>query len=262
MDFNKVNLVYFSATNVSKKYADAMAKALGKETVTYDFTLLADREAAKAPSFGKEDLVILALPVYGGRIPAVCDEYVKALKGDETPVVLLATYGNRRIDDALAEMEDIMTERGFKVIGGAALVGRHSFSDEIAGGRPNAEDLAGAAEYIKAVVAKGGVALEKGVLPGNRPYKERGTAPNTMRPSTTDACINCKLCAKKCPQGVISLENPKEFAKGAEFCLRCNRCVVNCPVKAKVFDSEAYAGMVANCIAGFGKPDKENVYYL
>ena len=35
MEFKKVNLVYFSATDVSKKYAQAMGKALEKEVVEY-----------------------------------------------------------------------------------------------------------------------------------------------------------------------------------------------------------------------------------
>ena len=38
MEFKKVNLVYFSATDVSKKYAQAMGKALETEVVEYDFT--------------------------------------------------------------------------------------------------------------------------------------------------------------------------------------------------------------------------------
>ncbi len=262
MDFKKVSLVYFSATDVDKKYARAMGKATGKEMAEYDMTLPANRVPEKAPSFGKDDLVILALPVYGGRIPAVCLDYVKALKGEDTPCVVVACYGNRDFDDALVEMEDLMTERGFKVVGGAALVGRHSFSSEIAGNRPDQNDLECAAEYMKALCAGDGKALEKGVLPGNRPYKENNGAPNTILPSTTDACINCKLCARNCPNGVISFDNPKEFVKDASYCLRCNRCVVNCPRNAKVFDNEQFQTVVAGCIKMFGKPDKENKYFM
>ena len=261
MEIKKVSLVYFSATNVSKKYAVAMGKALDKEMVEYDFTLPADRDPAKAPSFGPDDFVILSLPIYGGRVPTICLEYLNALKGDNTPCVVVGTYGNRDFDDAVAEMEDLMTEKGFVVVGGAAVVGRHSFSDEIAGSRPNEEDLAGAAEFIKLVAAKDGKALPKGTIPGNRPYKEKGGS-MPLGPSTTDDCINCKLCAKKCPNGVISLENPKELAKDPTECLRCHRCVTICPKHAKYFAGEGYKAMVDRCIAGFAKPDKENKYFM
>ena len=259
MEFKKVNLVYFSATNVSKKYAVAMGKALEKEMVTYDFTLPADRDIAKAPAFTKDDLVILSLPIYGGRVPTVCLDYLCAMKGDKTPCVIVGTYGNRHYDDAVVEMEDIMTDHGFVVIGAAAVVGRHSFSDEIAGHRPTAEDLEGAAEFIKLVVSKDGLPLAKGVVPGNRPYKEKGGS-NGLTPSTNDDCIDCKLCAKKCPAGAINMDNVKEI--DGTKCLRCNRCVTICPKKAKAFTAAPYVQMVEKCIAGFGKPDRENVYFM
>lgn len=261
MDFKKVSLIYFSATNVSKKYAQAMGKALGKDMVEYDITLPADRDPAKAPSFGKDDFVIVAMPIYGGRVVLQAVEYLNALKGDDTPCVVVGTYGNRHYDDAVAELEDIMTEHGFKVVGGAAVVGRHSFSDEIAGHRPNEEDLEGAAEFIKLVADKEGKALPKGTIPGNRPYKDRSPA-NPFAPSTSDDCIKCGLCAKKCPNGVISLDNPKELAKDPTACLMCHRCVTICPKNAKSFTFEGYQTMVSNCIAGFGKPDKENLYFM
>ncbi|MEG1781887.1 MAG: 4Fe-4S binding protein [Oscillospiraceae bacterium] len=259
MDFKKVNLVYFSTTNVSKKYAVAMGKALEKEVVTYDFTLPSDRDASKAPCFKSDDLVIVSVPVYGGRLPTVCLEYLNALKGEKTPCVIIATYGNRHYDDALVELEDIMSENGFAVVGACAVVGRHSFSDEIAGHRPNVEDLEGAAEFIKLVVAKEGKPLSKGTVPGNRPYKGKG-ASSGITPSTGDACIDCKLCAKKCPVGAINMENVKDI--DGSKCLRCNRCVTICPTKAKAFTAPQYVQMVTNCIAGFGKPDRENVYFM
>lgn len=261
MEFGKVSLVYFSTTNVTKKYVEAMGRAAGKPTKTYDFTLPAKRIPEKAPSFTSEDLVIIGIPVYGGRVPTICLEYLEALKGENTPVVLVATYGNRAYEDALVELEDLMTDRGFVVVGGAAVVGRHSFSDEIAGNRPDENDLEGAKEFIKLVIDKDGLPMPKGVIPGNRPYKEKGGA-NTLMPVTSDACINCKACAMRCPNGVISMENPKERVKDASACLRCHRCVVFCPKHAISFEGENYEKMVAGCIARFGKPDRENEYFM
>jgi NAD-dependent dihydropyrimidine dehydrogenase PreA subunit len=262
MNFSKTNLVYFSATDVSKKYAKAMGKALEKPVVEYDFTLLKDRDPSKAPSLGKEDLMILSLPVYGGRVPTVCLDYLMNLKGSETPCILVATYGNRAVDDALVEMEDIVSKCGFIVVGACAVVGRHSFSDEIAGKRPTKEDLQGAAEFAKMVAKKNSVKLATGVIPGNRPYKEKSTSPNTIMPKTLDTCINCKVCAKKCPNKVIDFDDPRKMVKDASACLRCNSCVVRCPVHAKYFDDPTYLGIVKKCIEAFGKPDKQNAYYM
>lgn len=258
----RVNLVYFSATDVSKKYAKAAARAFNCEVKAYDFTLPKDRDPKLAPAFEKDEFVILSLPVYGGRIPPVCDEYVKALKGDGTPCMIIATYGNRDFEDALAEMEDIMNDGGFVVTSAAAVVGRHSFSDEIAGNRPDKDDLAGMERFALKVIENGFKPIEVGKIPGNRPYKERNSAPNTLMPVTSDECINCKSCAKRCPNGVISVENPKLRVKDASACLRCHRCVVYCPKHAISFVGEGYDKMVAGCIARFGKPDKENLYFM
>ena len=62
------------------------------------------------------------MPVYGGFIPQVCAHMEKNLKGDYTPAVIAAVYGNRHYDDALLQMKDILTEQGFVVKIGRAHV--------------------------------------------------------------------------------------------------------------------------------------------
>lgn len=262
MDFNKVNLVYFSATDVGKKYAQAMGRALEKETAEFDFTVPENRDPQKAPAFKKDELVILVLPIYFGRIPDICLGYLQAIKGDNTPCVVVGTYGNRDYHDAVAEMEDLMNQRGFVVVAGAAVIGRHSFSDKIAGHRPDQADLKAAAEFIRKAAAKECAKLKQGVIPGNRPYREKPGEPNTLLPQTSDACIDCMLCANTCPNGVISKVNPREFDKDASFCLKCNSCCVKCPVGAKEFTQESFKKIQEFCISTFGSPDKENLYWL
>ncbi len=261
MNFNKVNLVYFSATSVSKKYAVAMAEALKKETVEYDFTLPANRMVENAPSFTSEDLVIVSVPIYGGRVPTVCLDYLNALKGDNTPCVVVGTYGNRHYDDAVVELEDIMKANGFTVIAGAATIGRHSFTSDLAGDRPNTEDLDNAKEFILKAVEKDLAPLAEGVIPGARPYKEKGPA-NGLHPSTTDDCINCKICAKGCPSQIISYDNCKEFSGDTMTCLKCCKCVVSCPKQAKEFTQEAFINIQNYLVSNFGATARPNEYFL
>ncbi len=260
MDFAKVSVVYFSATNVSKQYALAMAQALDKDITQFDLTLPAGRDVTP-PVFPADTLVIVAMPVYSGRIIPVARPFLEAMTGNQTPCIIIATYGNRHYDDALAELEDLMVMGGFTVVGAAAVVGRHSLSGAIAGHRPDQTDLQQAADFARNVASKEGPSLPLDCIPGNRPYKQGGN-PNPFHSTANDHCVDCKLCAKRCPMGVISLEDVKELARPATDCILCNRCIVNCPKGARVFDFQPYQTMVANCIANFAKPDKENVYFL
>jgi len=79
----------------------------------------------------------------------VCTHMVKKLKGDHTPAVIAAVYGNRHYDDALLQMKDILVEQGFVVIVvGAFLVG-HSVFPSVASGRPDARDKAAMDDFAE-----------------------------------------------------------------------------------------------------------------
>lgn len=261
MTIQKLSAVYFSATNVTKKYVTAMADEVGIPCNVYDFTLLKDRDISRAPIFDKADTVIIGFPVYSGRVPDICLDYLLALRGNGAKCIVVATYGNRAFEDALAEARDILTADGFVVAAGAALVGRHSYSDRIAGNRPSQSDLEGARKFIREILSKDGSKLSCLDFPGARPYRAKGAA-KAFAPATTDDCIDCKLCAEQCPNGMISYARPKELVKPVSECLRCNRCVTICPAQAKFFTDPEYLQSVERCITMFGKPDKENVYFL
>ena len=61
------------------------------------------------------------------------------------------------------------------------------------------------------------------------------------KPVTTDACIDCRRCAKVCPMGAIRLDHPSEVSG---ICIKCNACVKQCPVHAKQLTDEAYLSHV------------------
>ena len=137
----KVTLVYFSSTKTTKKNLLAMAEGMGCPFETVDFTLPASRE--RDVCFGEDDFVIFGSPVYGGVMPLLVREYLeKHISGNNTPCAIVAVYGNRHFDDCLVEMEDLLTEKGFLVTAAAACLGEHSYTTQIATGRPDEADLA------------------------------------------------------------------------------------------------------------------------
>ena len=117
----KVTAVYFSPTGNTKKSVEAMAGALDPNFTVIDVT--APEQASVEREFSSEELVIFGMPVYMGRIPAAAAPRLQGLKGNHTPCILAATYGNRHYDDALAEMAGIAERNGFLIQGGGGACG-------------------------------------------------------------------------------------------------------------------------------------------
>ena len=151
MEITRVNLVYFSPTQTTRKTLRAMASAFSVEVKEYDVTT--NREI-EIPVFGADELVIAGVPVYGGRIPLLVEPFFQGLKANGTPAAVVGVYGNRHYDDAVLELADYLREDGFVVCAGAACLAEHSFGHEIATGRPDAEDLAKAKEFGEALRKK------------------------------------------------------------------------------------------------------------
>ena len=106
---------YFSPTGGTRR---ALEEICGLLDAPWDRLELAGPEKGSC-ALGREDLLVLALPVYAGQRPAV-PGLLDGLAGEETPCLLVATYGNRHYDDALAQMRRELGERGFRCVGAAA----------------------------------------------------------------------------------------------------------------------------------------------
>ena len=66
-------------------------------------------------------------------------------------------------------------------------------------------------------------------LPGNHNYREYNGVP--LKPVANGKCTSCGICAKECPAGAISKDDPKVTDK--EKCISCMHCVAVCPQKAR-----------------------------
>ena len=245
----KITAVYFSPTGNSKKTALAIAEGIASDVHEMDITV-----EGMERTFGKEDFVVVGMPVYAGRIPAVAAERLPLLKGNETNCIIAASYGNREFDDALLEMADMLREQGFVIKGAAGVIGRHTYG-EIQMERPDENDLAESREFGAKAAASEKVWPEF-EIPGNRPYRE-GAGKGKFHPITAENCVKCGLCVRNCPVNAIA----EDCMSVGDECISCFRCIRSCPLTAKHMDTEAYNKFAAEFTEKL-KVRKENTFFL
>jgi len=210
------------------RVAQAVTGAWDADTTTVDLTDAAQDFSTYA--YREDDLVLIALPSYGGRVPALAAERLSKIRGNGARCALACVYGNRAYEDTLVEMEDTAKACGFRPIAAIAAVAEHSILHQYASGRPDAGDLRVLQDYADKILRKfRSGEQEIPVLPGNRPYKKAGGV--GMVPCATSACVGCGLCAEQCPAQAISREDVSK-ADG-KACISCMRCVVRCPHSAR-----------------------------
>ncbi len=147
------------------------------------------------------DIVIIATPVYYGRVPEEVVPFLKTLKGQNKPAVVVVVYGNREFDDALLELHDLSVTQGFIPIGGGAFVAEHSYSSSarpIAPERPDSGDiqmaqLFGAKIMDKLKPVNSPDALLKITVPGNFPYREPENL-QKIKEARTTLCLSINSC--------------------------------------------------------------------
>ncbi len=234
----QVNLIYFSATDRTAQVVKAVAGGMNREIKEYNITLPKNREYNI--NFKKDEVVIIGVPVYGGRIPKFLEGFLDKVKGNNTAAILVAVYGNRDYDDSLVELRDIVEKNGFIVFAASAFIGEHSYTDKVATSRPDMKDLQKAKEF--GVKAEEKISFSKDLLnakklfiKGNFPYKERKSGLKCA-PETNLNCINCGICADNCPMEAISFNNYRDI--DAEKCINCCSCIQKCPSSAKTFVHE------------------------
>ncbi len=217
--------IVFSATGRSEKVADAFCSAFDNvEKIDLSLADFSDITLAE------DDFCFVTAPVYGGVIPQVAADNIMKIKANGAKAVVMAVYGNRAYDDALAQLKDVCTKSGFTVCGAVGAVAQHSLLPAVAADRPDENDKKQLAEFACRVMDK----IKRGnmadfTVPGKVPGGEAHSLP--VHPKATKACVKCGLCAEKCPVVAISKENPMVTDKTK--CITCMRCVEICPQNAR-----------------------------
>ncbi len=225
-----VSQITFSPTGGTDKVTEIITKAWGMPVNKIDLSD-ADTDYSSL-RFGKEDIAIIAVPSYGGRVPSLAAQRISNIHGNQVPCVIVCVYGNRAYEDTLKELHDVAEKSGFHVIAAIAAIAEHSIMHQYAAGRPDDKDeneLNGFAKKILDKINRNTAGFSSPQIPGNYPYKKTGNA--GLVPKADNSCTSCGLCAKQCPAGAIDKENLKIADK--KKCISCMRCVVKCPQSAR-----------------------------
>ncbi|MEN7973263.1 MAG: EFR1 family ferrodoxin [Verrucomicrobiota bacterium] len=226
--------IFFSPTGTSRAAVRAVSRGFGGTEAELDLTKNGSIEQF---IFSEEDLAVIGMPVYGGRLPTVAVERFKSLEGNGTPAVAIVVYGNRAYEDALVELYDLCAAQGFKVLSAAAFVGQHSFSSKelpIAHGRPDRKDIDLAEKFgvqIKELL-KNGRFLNIEKVPGNRPCKPAMQPSAAATATDPETCRQCGACVAACPVQIIEMVDGMPQTR-QDGCIWCMACVQRCPTSAR-----------------------------
>ena len=226
----KLVQIVFSPTGGTQKVADIITEEW-KKTVTRIDLSDAGTNGSKI-NIDKEDIALVAVPSYGGRVPQFAAKRLGKIRGNQARCIIVCVYGNRAYEDTLIELQDIVANCGFHTAAAISAVAEHSIMHQYASGRPDKKDSAQLHEFAKTIFEKlANYKLQETapVIPGNRPYKKTSGA--GLVPKSGKKCTDCGLCAENCPAQAISRENLK--TADPKKCISCMRCVVKCPQSAR-----------------------------
>lgn len=256
-----IDLVYFSPTGNTRKTLQTIAAGAQTQVIEHDRTYPQSRK--EKLHFTKDSFVILGCPVYAGRIPSKPENIFEGIEGDDTPVVLVVTYGNREYDDALLELKNLAIENGFIPVAAAAFLAVHSYSDKLASGRPDENDLEIMGNFGRTIREK---YLRKNdykgtlIVKGNYPYKD-GMSYTPLAPEVSEDCTECGECVSVCPVAAINPDDPTKT--NPDLCIRCCACVRICPVEARKFTAQPFLATVQFLESNFaGIYKKPEIFYI
>lgn len=258
MHYKNIHAIYFSPTHTSSRIAHALIEGMRIQAFHESDITFRKPETVELL---EDELTIVAVPVYAGRVAPTALERLRMFEGKNSPVIPIVLYGNRDYEDALIELCDLLTRQGFTLLAAGAFIGEHTYSRPgfpIAEGRPDEKDHDIACHF-------GAQALEKLesvnsveelaplAVRGNRPYREVKPATPQAPVVDQEICVQCGHCTEVCPVGAMQMGEAGVYSDPA-ICIKCCACVKECPAGALTFDTP-YTQMLSKNFSARKEPE-------
>lgn len=250
--------MYFSPTGNGRKVNDflcyELSSAFEKQGIGVQVkhvSLNKEDNRAVEYTFGEDDILVINMPTYAGRVPNVLKDFLATcFRGNGALCIPVVTYGNRSYENSLLELATLMKKDGFRVIAGAAFVGQHPFSEKLGRGRPDMEDVHTISRFgeeiagriitnnLEEFVPEGDYETIKYYTPlgiDGQPAKFLKACPV----QDDNRCNDCGRCYLICP---VASKN---------ICIKCMACVTYCHAFALKFENEAFLSHVAYLEANY-----------
>lgn len=271
MQGDHVYVVYFSPTGGTARIARTLGQTLYEQIHAESMTFidLTRPEARhKEYHFNVNEIVIVASPVYAGRLPnKIAPDYAACLHADLAFSIPVCVFGNRSPGDAVRELTFLLEENGFLTLGTAAVACHHAFTDDVGTGRPDVADEEELRQFACDLATRldGDIPVrlpmdrETPIAPYYTPRKVDGTPARFLKaaPVRTSACQHCGRCASLCPMGSIDAETLE--MRG--ICIKCQACIRGCPRQARIFTDEDFLSHVEMLRQNYTRR-AENQFYM
>ncbi|MBQ7577606.1 MAG: EFR1 family ferrodoxin [Synergistaceae bacterium] len=257
-----LHLVYFSPSGSTEKIVKEIASEF-KNLPVETHNLLTPASRQKKYKFTPNDIVIFG-SITAGKLFTLSDEIFNCLEADNTPFIGVISYGNGYYGIALTEMLERAEKSGFKVSAMGAFISRHSMNESIAEGRPDSHDKEIMHEFGRKAYEKilsGDITLHNQPKTnwsswelGNQVIAYREThrdepysLPKECKAKEiSNACIKCGRCVRNCPVDAINID-AKIF--DLDKCIGCWGCINRCPMHAIKSTSQ----QIADIMTSFGQ---------
>ena len=134
----KVTQIVFSPTGGTQQVVDTITSTWGNHVNKVDLTN--PKNEYSTLNFSQDDIAVIAIPSYGGRVPDLAAERLTKINGNHAQCVIVCVYGNRAYEDTLLELRDIAVQSNFNVVAAISAIAEHSIMHQYATGRPDMQD--------------------------------------------------------------------------------------------------------------------------